>query len=188
MPLVMQRSWYLVRRLLSPLGWQGAAAGAVVMSAAFYAGLVWHPMQARERALREDAMSLRVQMAARREVRVVNLDASGQLAEFYAHFPAPGSSADILEKIYQAAAETGLVLEVGEYRKVDDPVLRLERFDMTFPLSGVSYTKLREFLAKVLRENPSLAVDSLSLSRPSISGGTLEAQLRLTWYFRPAGE
>lgn len=188
MNLLMQRSWHHARRAFFPLGWPGLSACAVTVLTLGYFLLVWQPMQARERALREDAMSLRVQMDTRRQVRTTGQDPSGQLSEFYAYFPAARSSADILEKIYQAAADTGLTLEVGEYRKIDDPALHLSRFDMTFPLSGVSYTKLREFLEKVLRENPSLAVDSLNLSRPSISGGALEAQLRLTWYFRPEGE
>lgn len=55
---------------------------------------------------------------------------------------------------------------------------------MTVPVSG-KYTSIRAFVAQVLENRPTLALDSMSLTRESIGQTDLQAQLRFTSFMRP---
>jgi hypothetical protein len=108
-------------------------------------------------------------------------DAGADLQTFYAGLPPQDSATQWLNRVFAAAARAGLALERGEYRLVADVRGPLVRYEVELPVRG-EYLQLRRFLREALTEVPHLAVDALSLQRPHIGTGVIDARLRLTFY------
>ena len=107
------------------------------------------------------------------------------LRRFYTLFPEIARLPDEVERIYNLARNARLELEQGEYR-LERRGDALAQYRVTLPVRG-TYPQLREFVGAVLKDLPAVSLDALRFERKRIGETRLEAQLRLTIYFRPAG-
>lgn len=171
-----------VRRLLRIVGWLGVAGMGLAFAVVLFYFWVFVPLRASVADMRDEAAHLREQIATRRAVDS-NHDPATQLAEFYRFFPEDVVMTDTLRKIYAAAAQENLALEHGEYQLVPAQEGKLLRYSLTLPIKG-PYTKLRRFIAKVLKDNPSLALDGVSFSRQAVMEIGVSAQVRMTLFLR----
>lgn len=180
---VISRAAWLARHRLQQLGWPGVLAlGLFTFCLAFYLSALL-PAREKLQALEQDAAMLQERMQpSTKPIRAA--DAGGpetQLAAFYTAFPSNASTPDLLQKIYRAAATSQISLDQGAYRLVADRDGRLQRYQITLPLKG-SYPQIKAFLARIMKELPTLALDSISFQRQNIADPVLDAQVRLTLY------
>lgn len=106
-----------------------------------------------------------------------------ELANFYKLFPKNDSVTDAMSKLFVAASQSGVILDHGEYRLVDELDSRLHRYDLVLPVRG-RYLELRRFISLARKENTNLAVLGLSFGRSTITETVLDAQLHLALYLR----
>ncbi|MRR51420.1 MAG: hypothetical protein EG825_10975 [Rhodocyclaceae bacterium] len=170
------------RRLLHAIGWPGIAALALLFVCSFVYLHVLLPLNESIGAVQREAEDLRTKVATRR-VALAGKDPAMQLTEFYRFFPDSEAMATTLDRVFVAAAQENLTLEQGEYRLAKEQVGRLVRYDLTLPVKG-PYPRLRRFIARALRENPSLALDGVSFSRQGVIDIGVDAQVRMTLYLR----
>lgn len=172
-----------MRRIEAWLRRLGAAGvfgiGVLLFCVPFYLSAIL-PAERELDAQRAAAERLR----ARAPLQPVAADDRGEgLRRFHALFPEVASLPDEVERIYDLARIARLKLEQGEYR--------LERhgegivpYRVTLPIRG-TYPQIREFVGAVLKELPIVSLDSLRFERKKTGETRLEAQIRLTVYFRP---
>ena len=91
----------------------------------------------------------------------------------------------MLRDIHAAAEKETLVLERGEYRLIEEAGLDLLRYQITLPVKG-SYASINAFVRRVLRDVPSLALDGISLQRQNAGEAAIEAQVRVSVFYRGA--
>lgn len=111
-------------------------------------------------------------------------DRGESLRRFYALFPEVASLPDEVERLYSLAHSARLELEQGEYR-LERQGDGLVSYRVTLPIHG-TYPQIREFVGAVLKELPIVSLDALRFERKKSGETRLEAQVRLTVYFRPA--
>jgi hypothetical protein len=109
-----------------------------------------------------------------------------ELRRFYNLFPGFDALPDELERLRDLARESNLDLLQGEYR-LEKRGDGLAAYRITLPVRG-TYVQVRGFLGAALKSMPTASVDALSFERKKVAESQLEAQLRLTLYFRPHGE
>ena len=109
-----------------------------------------------------------------------------ELRRFYGVFPPVERLPDELERVYSLARAAKLELLQGEYR-LEKPPFGIVFYRITLPIRG-TYPQIRQFVAATLKSMPIASVDALRFERKKAGDSQLEAQLRLTVYFRPANE
>lgn len=92
---------------------------------------------------------------------------------------------DLLKRLFQVAANSGLTLTQGDYRLVPDTEGDFQQWQLSLPIRG-SYPQIRAFIDAALQALPSATLDEISLRRDSVRVPTVEAQLRLTLYLKDA--
>jgi hypothetical protein len=174
----------LIQRLLRVLGPYGIAAlGILLFCAAFYWNAV-KPAESELAAQREAAQRLKSRTPYKPVA--VALDRRGdELRRFYNLFPPSGKIPLEVEKLWTTATAYKIDLEKGEYR-LESAGAGLARYRVTLPVRA-SYTQIRNFINFILKEIPTASIDGLRFERKKISETQLDAQIRLTLYFRPNG-
>jgi hypothetical protein len=109
-----------------------------------------------------------------------------ELQRFYGLFPPLEKLPDQLELIYGLARAARLELLQGEYR-LEKPPVGLAFYRITLPLRG-TYPQIRQFLGATLKSMPIASLEGLRFERKKVGDTRIEAQIRLTVYFRPANE
>jgi Tfp pilus assembly protein PilO len=104
------------------------------------------------------------------------LDREEQLRVFYKSFAPTDQLPDTLSRIYSAAAKQDLVLETGEYTRLQTGSERLARFRVAFPVKG-SFKQLLGFMDAVLLENKSVALENAAFKRDKVDDEAVEAKL-----------
>lgn len=103
-----------------------------------------------------------------------------------ARFPPLSQLPDQLGRLYALARAEQLDLARGDYRlQAGDGPLRAYR--ITLPLRG-SYPRIREFIREMLVKMPFASIDALQFERRKVTDARLQAQLRVTLYFRTGGQ
>lgn len=136
-----------------------------------------------ERATLEAEMVRVRQIAAEPTTRDTALTPAEQLAAFYAFFPKDDAPSDVLDRIFAAAAKENLSLPQGDYQWAREEAGHLIRYGITLPVKG-PYPGVRRFMAQVLKENPSLALDSVNFGRQTVADIGVDAQLHFTLFLR----
>ena len=158
-------------RLRDELGAMGIAAIGLFFAAALFVAFVLQPLKEKNRSL-----------AARAETLSGAAASAGspneKLAAVYQYLAKPEATTDWLAKLYAIGRATGVELQSASY-KTQGAAGRLERYEMTIPLTG-SYTQMREFLKRALAEIPVLSLDQITLKREHRREGMLQAELRLS--------
>jgi hypothetical protein len=106
-----------------------------------------------------------------------------ELRRFQNLFPPVERLTDELEHLYGLARASKLELTHGEYR-LEEPVTGLWSYHVVLPLRG-TYPQIRGFVAAVLKSMPIASVDGLRFERKRVGERMLDAQMRVTLYFRP---
>jgi hypothetical protein len=155
----------LLQRWFHRLGLLGAVGlGLSVFCCVYYASAV------RPALTRAAQLEARLQqLAANRSTAPsaqpdAALRVATELGAFYRKFPVEASSTQQLRQIHAAAHAFNLRLPRGEYRVDRTGSSRLVRYELRFPLRG-KYEDIRGFVARVLRETPTLALDDVSFER-----------------------
>jgi hypothetical protein len=111
--------------------------------------------------------------------------ASQRLDAFYAALGDAGHTEQVVMHLFDAASETGVVLDKTEYKPARDTAGRFETYTIVLPVKG-GYAQLRRFCEKVLMAVPYAALDDMRFKRSSANDQTVEASLRFTVFLRPA--
>lgn len=174
-----------IQRLMQIIGWQGMVAIIlfILSSALHFQGVI--PLSQKLIEIRRDANKLHSKVALHKSTVSKTINPTHQLDEFYAFFPDGNAMADTLSSLQDAAAQENLILERGEYHLAPESIGQLVRYNIVLPVKG-PYPHLRRFIARALRENPSLALDGVSFNRQATITIGVEAQIRMTLYFKEA--
>jgi len=170
------------RQWLARLGAPGIAAiGVLIACAGFYMSVLM-PLDAEIDDLTErvNLLSGEVERATRGG-RQGTPALADQMAAFYRLFPRQGQLTDTVAKVFDAAAAQGIALQQGEYRVVDDPAGALRRFQITLPVKA-DYPRIRRFLASVVAEIPTAALEHVQFERRKIGDPQVEATIKLAIY------
>jgi hypothetical protein len=123
------------------------------------------------------------QARVRSSIQTVSAPRTADLGRFYQAFPAMDRLPDELERLYALARTAHLDPSQGDYR-LEQRGAGLASYRITLPLRG-SYPDIREFLSETLKQMPYAAVDGLRFERKKVGDAQLEAQVRVTLFFRP---
>ncbi|WP_193567048.1 hypothetical protein [Paraburkholderia azotifigens] len=111
--------------------------------------------------------------------------ASQRLNAFYATLGDGAHTEEIVSQLFEAAAQTGVVLDKAEYKPAHDVAGRFDTYTIVMPVKG-DYSSLRRFSAIVLANVPYAALDDMRFKRNSASDQAIEANLRFTVFLRTA--
>lgn len=169
----------VLRRLVFLLGpWGIIGVGALIAAAAFYVSAL-KPAERELAAQRAVAQNV----TTRTPFQPVSVDTRAEdLRRFEALFPAADRIPAEVEKLWALARANKLELLTGEYR-LESNTPGLARYRITLPVRG-SYAQLRQFVDTLLKTVPTLSIDGLRFERKKVTETQLDAQIRLTLYFR----
>ena len=167
-----RRIYAQIYRIRDELGTTGIAAFVLFIAAGAFMALVLQPMNEKNRVLEARAG------ISRDLATVSGVNAAEKVESVYEYLEKPEATTDWLAKLYAIGKATGVELQSASY-KTQGAAGRLERYEMTIPLTG-SYTQMREFLKRALVEIPVLSLDQVTLKREHRREGMLQAELRLT--------
>ncbi|CAD5369840.1 conserved hypothetical protein [Rubrivivax sp. A210] len=172
----MNKALWLLRHHGATLAlWGGVALALLALVAN---ALVMQPLQEQLAALAEvQARSGGTERAADAAARAGT--PAQQLADFYAHFDKAPKLTVLLGRLNAVAKASGLELASAEYRLSSSPDQRLQRYQIVIPVTG-SYRTIRVFVARALRELPTMSLDLVQLQRKSIADTDVEAQISFT--------
>lgn len=133
-------------------------------------------------ALEAEADALRQQTRATerrlRQPARVEPSARARLEAFNAGFPEADRLPELLGRLHGHALARGVQLDKADYRSTVEALSPLERISLELPARG-AYAPLRAWLDDVLAEMPEVALEHLSLRRPTMDATLLEARVRL---------
>ena len=172
-----------MNRVHAALHWLGTA-GVIGVGVLFFCAMLYfsalYPAEKELVANRQTAERL----TSRGPYRPVSADSrADELQRFYGLFPPLDRLGDELERVYLLAGEAKLELMQGEYRleKRDEG---LAAYRVSLPVRG-TYPQVRSFVSALLKEIPTASVDALRFERKKAAETQVDAQVRLSIYFRP---
>lgn len=163
------------------LGWPGSVGLGLLALALVGYQTVLLPAQDRLANLRTQISNQRAQIAKNKAMQTAMPAPEDNLLDFYRRFPVHVAAPDVLEKLYTAAADAGIALEQGEYRPETAKGDKLDRYQITLPVTG-SYPQIRKFIARLLVDLPAISLDGVSFQRQKIGDAQVESQIKLTLY------
>lgn len=168
---------------LQALGLAGVAGiGVLFFCAAFYASAI-RPAEHELRALRlaaERGSSPAAERGAAGGSR------AAEFQRFYRLFPTLDRLPDELERLYGLARAARVELLRADYR-LEDRGAPLAAYRVTLPVRA-PYPRIRDFIGTALQSMPMVAIDGLRFERKKTDDPEVDAQLRLTVFFRTANE
>jgi Tfp pilus assembly protein PilO len=172
------------RRLVARIGWVGACGVGLAVFAVAFKLSVLSALDAELADLRVEAerLHMRYQMSLKQPVSLKRGPIQ-QLDTFYEFFPVVSTLPDWLLRLYAAAEKEGVTLELGDYKLIQEKGSRLARYQIMLPVKG-SYGNIRAFIAAVLNDIPTAAVEDIALKRETIGAPALDARLKLTLFVR----
>lgn len=109
--------------------------------------------------------------------------AAQRLADFYSALGDAGHTEQVVMRLFDAAAETGVELDKAEYKPAHDAAGRFETYTIILPVKG-DYARLRRFCEMVLLTIPYAALDTMRFKRNSANEQAVEASLQFTVFLR----
>jgi hypothetical protein len=167
-------------RSLMRSGWAGAV-GVALLAFALAFGLSSAELRAQraEALAAERAMLLKVAAAPAQ----APLSPRGQLEAFYDGFPPGARLSEALAAIHLSAQRAGLLPERGDYRAALVAGTPLVRITATLPVAG-RFDTLYGWLGEVVRGNPGVGIEQLSIKRDAPHDVRVQADVRLNVYVR----
>ncbi|UWE14528.1 hypothetical protein [Herbaspirillum huttiense] len=163
------------------LGWGAALSLLTLMAGACAYLLLIQPMTEQSQSLREEAVRLR--LASRPSMSKAALSPVDELGNFYEFFPQLERMPDLLDRMYRAAVEQGVLLDRGDYQLSSERDVKLIRYDIALPVKG-GYLQVRKFVAQALNDIPSLSLESIVFNRQRINEQQLDVQIKFSLYMR----
>ena len=118
-----------------------------------------------------------VQLTAMNQVgHIVELSKEEKIDLFYKQFPAATRVPDLLKNVYEAAEHAELTLETGEYALLHTESDRLARYRVALPVKG-SFAQIIKFMDAVLKDMPTIALESANFKRENIEDAVVSAKL-----------
>lgn len=177
----MKRLRWLLQQAIDRQGWPAVTGLTLLVGCAvFYVTLV-APLERDVHAAQ--ARSSSTLTTTRREALDTEDAVQRALGKFYGYFQGREALQEHLVAIERAARTAGLSLRRAEYRVVDEPVAKLKQYRISIPVVD-SYPRIRGFVSTVLHDVPVASLDSLILQRRKIGDTAVEADIRLTVFFR----
>lgn len=176
-----------MRRLVWLLRWRASqlafSLGLVLVTAALaFTWLTVRPLEQHLQALeRARALEPQVELARMEDEMARRNNPRYQLASFYRHFAASGSIADVLAKLYGVAKANGIEMQRAEYRMLNVSNRQLNRLQVIVPVQG-DYRTMRVFIARALRELPTMSLDHVQFQRKAIGDSVVDAQLTFSFH------
>ena len=173
--------WQL-RHRLTALGWPGIIAIILLAAAPLCYFSAIRPLQARLDTVQSNAVSAQEQaLIVGKAAHDVPSSPREQLAEFYKFFPSEKDAPQGLEKLVALAEQNDLGVNDGEYGVTKDRVGQLLRLRIAFPVQG-KYPRIREFLASLPREIPSMSMEKVQFERNNNIDSSVQAKITLVLY------
>jgi hypothetical protein len=110
-----------------------------------------------------------------------SLNREEQLRVFYMNFASADKLPDTLRVLYKAAEKQGLILETGEYTRVQNAGERLARYRVGLPVKG-SFKQVLSFMDLVLKDNATVALENAAFKRDKVDDAMVEAKLMFTLF------
>jgi hypothetical protein len=169
-----------LRAALQRLGPAGVVALGVLLSCAVF---YWSTVRPLERALDSQRRAAAMRQSTQSIGAASTDPRARELSRFQGLFPSSAELPKELDRLYHLARDADVEVARGEYRleNAGGPLLE---YRVALPLRG-RYAQVRNFLGATLAAMPGAAVDSLQFTRSTASETRIDAQLRLTLYFRP---
>jgi len=167
-----------ITRAAHELGALGIVSVAFIAatSALYYYGV--KPLEAENGVLQERLARQAAQDRASDARLLRDAGPAAKLAAFYRFFHTGKKTTGYLEQLSTIAHSAGVELASGDY-KVQKTDSRIERYEITLPLSG-SYAHIRTFLERALASIPVLSLDQISFHRKNAGDATAQAEAHLT--------
>lgn len=172
---------FQARRLFGVAG----LLGLVLVTAGGVTGLLLLP-QAREQrsALQQEVSTAKDSALQASEQRRHAPGTVLQLHKFLELLPPLASNAEDIQRLFILAREAGVDLTKADYQLTIEPGLEIVRYQITLPMRE-KYLTVRRFATESLNALPHLALDELQFARNDTSTDVVDAQLRLTLFYRP---
>lgn len=179
--------WDARRRLHRLLGSIGVVnlsllAGLVV---ALALGVTAVQLDHNAAALQERAVARRVETASRPTPVVTSVGGDALIEEHYARLPAHDQLPHLVQRLLKLGRSHELVLGEGEYRIHSDANARTSSYRIRLPVSGDGEA-IQRFVLEAMNDQPTLALQSLSMRRDRIGTGAVEADIQFVLFVKPA--
>lgn len=173
--------WHVLS-IAAAAGLPGFAAVLLLTACAIVWLAIDQPAQQHATDLRDDnaRLAARLRDPARRAAATPP-SAQASLAGFEARFPDERRITEVLAGMRRTASRHGIALERGEFKVQTGPDEALAQYQMVLPLKA-DYRALRRFVRELLREQPAIALDEVTLRRDDAKSPTVEAQLHLVLF------
>ena len=169
--------WHWVRlsqrRCAAPAALLAALALATVAAVAH-----WHVGQRLEASLATVAAQARTQPEL-----PAGVGSRAALRAFIESLPATDVPPEVVQGLFDLAAQQGLRLARGSYRLQPEPAAAFARYRMTLPVQGEP-AAVERFVQEALLAWPSLAVESIQFKRAPGGGRVLEARIQWVLFVR----
>jgi hypothetical protein len=181
----MKNFFFNVRfQLLRFLGVHGLL-GVLLLMSAVLTGHLLAPLASTQNAVLKQALQTARDSAARASDQRRSVpNSAAQLQNLWDWLPPLASNAMDIQKLFDLAKQGGVVLGKADYQITIEPSAQFVRYQVTLPIKE-HYLTVRRFAADALNTLPHLALDELQFSRIQASTDLVDAQLRLTFFYKP---
>ena len=165
------------------LGWQGICGIALLALAGAIHWLSIAPLE-KQTSNMHSRLDAAHSKASNHGGAISMGDRQKELGAFYQSLPDEKDVTDIMAVIYASAGTYGVELKEASYHMDEKDKPRIE-YVMDFPMRG-EYARIRLLVSHILAKHPYLALDQIDFKRDHISNATLQANVRMTLFLRPA--
>ena len=171
--MLRRRLFYRIHQL-GPVGLLGIG---LLLSAVAVWLLVVRTGEQEIQGLSQKVQARQIQLAAKNQVgSIVELSKEEKISAFYKQFPVTARVPDLLKNIFEAAEHAELSLETGEYALLHSESDRLARYRVALPVKG-SFAQIIRFMDVVLKDMPTIALESANFKRENIDDAVVSAKL-----------
>jgi hypothetical protein len=176
---VNRLAWLLRRRA----EWLALTVGASLIAAALLLHhVVVQPLAQRVQTQQAQRTPAREGMLDRLGDELARADSPrAQLTGFYGHFERDATLTERLARVHAIARGLKLELTRADYKLTSTPERRLDRYQMVLPIEG-AYPTVRRFILEVLRQMPTLALESIQFQRKEVGEGAVGAQITFVFF------
>jgi len=159
------------------LGPMGLLGMGLLLSAVAVWLLVVHTGEQEIQGLIQKVQARQIQLAVKNQVgHIAELSKEEKITVFYKKFPVASRVPDLLKNIYEAAEHADLNLETGEYALLHSESESLARYRVALPVKG-SFAQIIKFMDTVLKDMPTIALESANFKRENIDDAVVSAKL-----------
>lgn len=175
------RGMWEAGRLVRGLGVAGLA-GLMLAVAALALGGYARNMAARQAEIVKQVEQAR-QVLARAPLQPVADDPEKKLAAFYAYLLPHDDIPEQVKRLINLSEEENVSLLQGEYKAQREAGAGFLRFRIILPIKG-DYGAIQSFLLRALKENKTLALESVAFRRERIEAHEVEARIQFVLFTR----